>query len=340
MDTTPPLSDRAPGPTSSPAAASDTPTLSHAGPQADHDGADVSRKVIASIQGRPGSFHHIVAGRLFGDSVDCLYRGSFREVMADVHQGRASHAIMAIENSIAGSLILNYDLLANHPVPIAGEVFLRIGQHLIGWPGTSLEEISEVWSHPMAIEQCREFLDTHPDWRVFEQEDTAGSLERMKASGRRDVAVIASDYSAQLHHMQILREHVETDPQNYTRFLVMSRQPLPPHLDARPARITFRFSTLNRPGSLLRVLEVFDRLGLNLSKLESRPLVGTPWQYQFFCDTVVDPEVFGRPEFDALLERLGEVTHQVVHLGSYPDWSAIDMRAPQPAPISSGDGPR
>lgn len=282
--------------------------------------------IVASIQGRPGSFHHIVASRLFGGGVDCLYRASFREVMADVHNGRSTHAIMAIENSIAGSLILNYDLLAKYPVPIAGEVFLRIGQHLIGWPGTRMEEIREVWSHPMAIEQCRDFLDTRPEWRVLEQEDTAGSLERLRGSDRRDVAVISSDYSAELYEMEILAPHVETDPQNYTRFLILSRQPLPEHLNHRPERITFRFSTLNRPGSLLRVLEVFDGMGLNLSKLESRPLVGTPWQYQFFCDTLVDPEVFGKREFEILLGRLGEVTHQVVHLGSYPDWSRIDER--------------
>lgn len=280
-----------------------------------------------SIQGQKGSFHHIVASRLFGHEVSCHYRGSFRDVMADVDSGKATIGIMAIENSIAGSLIMNYDLLAKHPVPIVGEVVLRIAQQFIAKHGVSIDEIREVWSHPMAIEQCREFLDQFPNWKIIETEDTAGSVADLVASDRRDVAAIASDYSAQLYGMNILKESIETDPQNYTRFLVLSRQAMPEHLHLPVSRSSFRFSTKNESGSLLRVLEVFEEMGVNLSKLESRPIVGKPWEYQFYCDATVDEIQHTKdPSHKLLLERLEDVTETIQLLGSYPTWTAIDVR--------------
>lgn len=285
------------------------------------------KKLVVSIQGQKGSFHHIVATRLFGHDITCIYRGNFRDVMSDVDNGNASIGIMAIENSIAGSLIMNYDLLAKHPVPIVGEVVLRIAQHLIAKPGVKLEEIREVWSHPMAIEQCREFLDQFPKWKIFETEDTAGSVADMAASDRQDVAAIASDYSAELYGMNLLKESIETDPQNYTRFLVLSRDPMPEHLQLPPGRSSFRFSTKNESGSLLRVLEVFEEMGVNLSKLESRPIVGRPWEYQFYCDAAIDDvQRTEDPLHENLIRNLQNVTESVQLLGSYPNWTSIDVR--------------
>ncbi len=282
---------------------------------------------IVSIQGQRGSFHHIVASKLFGHDVNCHYRATFREVMADVDTGKSTVGIMAIENSIAGSLIMNYDLLAKHPVPIVGEVVLRIAQHLIAKPGVNLEGIREVWSHPMAIEQCRDFLDQFPAWKVIESEDTAGSVADMAKSSREDVGVIASDYAAQIYGMTILQESIETDPQNYTRFLILSRTPLPNHLTLPAIRSSFRFSTKNEPGSLLRVLEVFEEFGVNLSKLESRPIVGKPWEYQFYCDATIGNSLRQEdPSFFQLLTNLKDVTQEIQPLGSYPDWTMIDVR--------------
>lgn len=247
--------------------------------------------------------------------------------MADVDSGRATFAIMAIENSIAGSLIMNFDLLAKYPVPIVGEVVLRIAQQFIAKPEVRLEEIREVWSHPMAIEQCREFLDLYPEWKIIESEDTAGSVAALADSDRRDVAAIASDYAAQIYSMKILKESIETDPQNYTRFLILSRESLPTHLNLPATRSSFRFSTKNEPGSLLRVLEIFESSGVNLSKLESRPIVGRPWEYQFYCDAVLDDALRADdPLHKQLLIKLKEVTQDIQLLGSYPDWTAIDVR--------------
>jgi prephenate dehydratase len=279
-----------------------------------------------SIQGNAGSFHHIVASRLFGEDAPCLWRRSFREVMADAAEGRADVAVMAIENSIAGSLIMNYDLLSRHPVPIVGDVVLHIGQHLIVHPEAELADITEVWSHPMAIEQCRQYLDRFPHWTVVEQDDTAGSVAAMRDSGRRDVAVISSDYSAQLYGMRIAERHIETDPQNYTRFLILSKMEMPSHLHLPPTRASFRFRVSNEPGSLLRVLSVFDGEGINLSKLESRPVVGSPWQYQFFCDASIDEAYALNGGVEDLMEKVLKVSLSIDLLGCYPDWSSIDLR--------------
>lgn len=287
----------------------------------------IPKNQIVSIQGQRGSFHHIVASRLFGHEVNCLYRGNFRDVMADVDSGKATIGIMAIENSIAGSLIMNYDLLAKHPVPIVGEVVLRIAQHLIAKPGVELKEIREVWSHPMAIEQCREFLNRFSEWKVIESEDTAGSVADVASSERRDVAAISSDYSAEIYGMNLLQESIETDPQNYTRFLILSREPMPEHLQLSEGRSSFRFSTKNESGSLLRVLEVFEKMQVNLSKLESRPIVGRPWEYQFYCDATIDNTQWEKdPHHEKLLRNLQNVTESVQLLGSYPNWTSIDIR--------------
>lgn len=247
--------------------------------------AGISGKIVVSIQGKPGSFHHIVGRRLFGD-VTYLYRDSFREVFEDHRSKRANFILIAIENSIAGSIIYNYDLLSNYRIPIVAEVYEHIAQHLIAHPGVELGEIKEVWSHPMAIEQCRAYLQKL-DVRIVEKADTAGSVKEIKDTGRRDVAVISSAYSAEYYQMHILSPSIQTDPNNYTRFLVMSEEVVP-RVDNLKCKTTFWFGVPNKPGSLLRVLEVFDREGTNMTKLESRPRPGTVWAYDFFADVAMD----------------------------------------------------
>lgn len=275
---------------------------------------------VVSIQGQPGSFHHIVATTLFGKSVDCLYRGTFREVMDDEAQGRADACLIAIENSIAGSIIYNYDLLAKYRLPIAGEFYLRIGQHLISKPGTTLADITEVWSHPMAIEQCRVFLDPLK-LRIVEKEDTAGSVRDLAESDRTDVAVISSDYSAELYGMEIIRPNIETDPNNYTRFLLLTRKPLPEALNRPASKTSMQFSVVDAPGSLYRLLGVLDFHGVNMSKIESRPKVGSPWKYDFFCDITCDVYAV-----EGLLDALTGVTEAFHVLGVFSDLSQGEPR--------------
>lgn len=271
---------------------------------------------VVSIQGQPGSFHHIVARTLFGADAQCLYRDTFRQVCEDVASMRAGTAILAIENSIAGSLITNYDLLAQYRIPVKGEFTLRIAQQLIAHPGVGLSEITEVWSHPMAIEQCRAFLDPL-GLTILEKADTAGSVRELRDSGLRHVAVISSAASAELYGMAILKPDIETDPHNYTRFLVLTHQELPERL-ARPAdKTSLQFTVVDAPGSLYRVLGVFDYYQVNMSKIESRPQVGSPWKYDFFCDITVDLHAV-----DGLLDALVGATERLHVLGIYRDLSA------------------
>ena len=276
---------------------------------------------VVSIQGQPGSFHHIGARRLFGE-VEFLYRDSFREVFADARSGRANFLFVAIENSIAGSIIYNYDLLANHRIPIVAEKYLRIGQHLIAKPGTRLSSIKEVWSHPMAIEQCRDFLETL-DVRVVEKEDTAGSVRDLRDHSREDIAVISSDYSAELYEMEIIRPHIETDPNNYTRFLLLSHIPITQsnHPAQEKIKSTLWFGVSHKPGGLVDLLHVFREFNVNMTKIESRPRVGSPWVYDFFADVHLDANDDHGKQILANAREHCEFLHV---LGSYPDVSVAD----------------
>lgn len=240
---------------------------------------------VVSIQGKPGSFHHIAARKLFGD-VEYLYRDSFREVFEDYRTKKANFILIAIENSIAGSIIYNYDLISRYRIPIVAEVYEHIAQHLISHPDVDLGSIKEVWSHPMAIEQCREFLKDLPV-KIVEKADTAGSVLEIKDLGRRDVAVISSSYSAELYGMNILRPRIQTDPNNYTRFLLMSNEDFPQPVN-KELKTSIWFGVPNKSGSLLRVLEVLDNHHVNMTKLESRPRPNTVWAYDFFADVTLD----------------------------------------------------
>ncbi|MCC5927323.1 MAG: hypothetical protein JJU41_12265 [Bacteroidetes bacterium] len=276
----------------------------------------LTQQSTISIQGQPGSFHHIAARMLFGEAT-YLYRDSFREVFEDGRTAKATHMLLAIENSIAGSIIYNYDLLAASKTPIVGEVYLRIAQHFIARPGVTLQSIREVWSHPMAIEQCRNFLDTL-DVKIVEKDDTAGSVRDLRDSTRRDVAVISSDLSASLYGMHILKPNIETDPNNYTRFLLLSNSPLPETDTKLTRKTSVYFGVQHRPGGLVTLLQEFQAKDVNITKLESRPRVGSPWVYDFFADIELD--LFS-PRGKEVLEHVKKYCEFMEVLGSYPDVS-------------------
>ena len=271
---------------------------------------------IVSIQGQPGSFHHIGARLLFGDA-NFLYRDTFRGVFEDAREKRANFLFIAIENSIAGSIIYNYDLLAASKLPIVAEVYLRIGQHFIVKPGTPLESIREVWSHPMAIEQCRVFLDSL-DVKIVEKEDTAGSVRDLRDSSRRDVAVISSELSAEIYGMQLLKRHIETDPGNYTRFLLLSDETLPDVAPNEKKKTSVYFGVPHRPGGLVTLLQAFQQKQVNITKLESRPRVGSPWVYDFFADIQLNAH---SEEGQNVLDYVRSYCEFLTVLGSYPDLS-------------------
>lgn len=242
----------------------------------------VSAPAVA-IQGFEGSFHQSAARRFFGKNVEVLCCNSFRELIKKAEDKKqTSAAVMAIENSIAGSILPNYNLLQSSDLKIVGEVYLPIKQQLLVNPGIQLEDIREVHSHPMAILQCAEFLDQH-NWKLVETEDTALSAKHIKQHKSKHIAAIAGKLAAELYELDILVPSIHTQKKNYTRFLVLKRSSEAALLPgANKASITF--STDHSKGSLAKVLSVIAEAGINLSKLQSFPIPGSNWLYSFHAD--------------------------------------------------------
>lgn len=270
--------------------------------------------MIVSIQGVRGSFHEEIAHLLFGDP-SLLERMTFDEVFNDTTSGRCDLAVVAIENSIVGSLIYNYDRLAQSGLAIVAEAYLRVSHCLIASVSTPLDQIREIWSHPMAIEQCRVFLRTLPSAKIIEKEDTAGSVKWIMEEGIKGVAAIASARSASLYEATILAQAIETDPHNYTRFLVLSQNQALKLTDTPSSKTSLLVRITDHPGSLYEILGLIKAYNINLSKIESRPRIGMPWKYDFYMDLEVDATTGSGSN---LLKEIKNIAESVSLLGSYP----------------------
>jgi prephenate dehydratase len=235
-----------------------------------------------AIQGETGSFHHLAARRWYGETVEIVDCDSFAAVFAAVKNGRADEAVVAIENSLYGSINEVYDLLKHYSYPIIGELNERIHQNLITLLGTTLPMIKTIMSHPVALAQCSDFLNRElPGAERVEYHDTAGSLRKLIELNDLSVAAISSTFSAELMHLPILQTKIENAHQNYTRFLVLSPAAKPP-VDADKASLVLQ--TTHTQGALWRALSIFANAGVNLLKLQSRPVPGSVWKYQFYLD--------------------------------------------------------
>lgn len=272
------------------------------------------RDFTISIQGNKGSFHHTAAEYLFG-MVNCRERDRFEDVFEDCDSGETEYGLIAIENSIAGSLLYNYDLLANSPTRILAEGFLRISHQLIGFAGTDISELTEIWSHPMALNQSKAYLNSL-NARLIETDDTAGAVRELKNSGRGDVAAVASRLAATLYDMEILAEHIETDPRNYTRFLLISKNgSIHPLRHVHQTKSTIHFTLKHKPGALAHFLNMIAFRGINMTKIQSRPRIGEPWVYDFFIDLDWNGQ---DPQNHPLLEELEDEAQYFKILGTYP----------------------
>lgn len=271
----------------------------------------VSAQAVA-IQGFEGSFHQSAARRFFGKNVEVLCCSSFRELIKKAgDKKQTSAAVMAIENSIAGSILPNYNLLQSSDLKIVGEVYLPIKQQLLVNPGVQLEDIREVHSHPMAILQCAEFLDQH-NWKLVETEDTALSAKHIKQHKSKHIAAIAGKLAAELYELDILVPSIHTQKKNYTRFLVLKRSSEATLLPgANKASITF--STDHSKGSLAKVLSVIAEAGINLSKLQSFPIPGSNWLYSFHADM----EFENVNDFNSLIHTLLRYVTELKVYGVY-----------------------
>lgn len=265
-----------------------------------------------AIQGERGAFSHEAALRALGDDVEIVACETFAALFAAAVEGRADRALVPIENSLHGSIHENYDRLSTSDLHIVGEVPLRVRQCLIARPGSGLPAIRRVASHPVALAQCRRFFAEHPQLEAVVAYDTAGSVRDLLRDGPVTNAAIGSALAARLYGGHILLEGIEDDPQNYTRFLVLAREAGPVETATKTSLV---FTLTNVPGILHRAIGAFALRGVDLAKIESRPLRGRPWEYLFYLDVLGDPR-------GATGEALGELARMASSLrvlGSYPD---------------------
>jgi prephenate dehydratase len=265
-----------------------------------------------SIQGYEGSFHQAAARHFFGKHVQVIPCATFRDLIriAD-NKNESTGGVMAIENSIAGSILPNYNLLKKSNLTIIGEVYLQIRQHLLVNPGVSLEDIREVHSHHMAIQQCLEYLDKY-NWKLVETEDTALSAKHVHQHKSKHIAAIASKLAADLFELDIIAPNIQTMKNNYTRFLILKpREMSEPVQDANKASVNFH--TDHSKGSLARVLTRIADMGINLSKLQSFPIPGSDWLYSFHADM----EFENAEQFEKVIEAMHGLTEELKVYGVY-----------------------
>lgn len=265
-----------------------------------------------SIQGYEGSFHQVAAQQFFGKEVEVIPCDTFREVVRIAANKKESEGgVMAIENSIAGSILPNYNLLQKSNLRVVGEVYLQIRQHLLVNPGVKLEDIREVHSHPMAILQCIDYLEKH-DWKLVETEDTALSAKHIHQKKNKHAAAIASKLAAELFELDMIAPNIHTMKNNYTRFLVLQRPEQTAVIpDANKASVNFH--TDHSRGSLARVLSRIAEGGINLSKLQSFPIPGSDWEYSFHADM----EFENIDQFNTIIEAIKPLTAALQVYGIY-----------------------
>jgi prephenate dehydratase len=277
------------------------------------------KRIRVAYQGERGAFSEDAARKLLGSEIETLPNRTFDAMFEAVSSGVASRAVAPIENSLAGSVHKNYDLLVQHDLTIIGETNIRIVHNLIAPRGVTLREIRRVYSHPVALAQCERFLRANPGIEVEPAYDTAGSVKMVVENNRRDEAAIAGRTAAAVYGAEIIAESIEDNAENFTRFLLLARAgdalsgETTRGEEAHKTSIVFRVA--NRPGALFRSLAAFALRDIDLTKIESRPIEGRPWEYSFYLDLMGDAR---DPKVERALAHLSEMTESIRVLGSYP----------------------
>jgi len=264
-----------------------------------------------AIQGIKGSFHHIVAEQYFGKNIELLECLSFSEMPDLLHNKTAEVVIMAIENSIAGAILPNYALIDEHHLTICGEHHLPIHHNLMGLKGQSIDNIKEVYSHPMALLQCHKYFKQYPHIKLIEDKDTAVVAQRIQEKKLEGVGAIASELAAKTYGLEILAPEIQTIKENATRFFILTNSSTKNSVSANKASI--KFITGHDAGSLAEILTILAKHQLNLSKIQSMPVIETPWKYAFFADFTFDSYA---DYFNAINEVKGKVETLKI-LGEY-----------------------
>ncbi len=274
-----------------------------------------ARTRTVAFQGEPGAYSEEAALAYLGEPLRTVPCPRFEDVFQAVLEGQADLGILPIENSLAGSITRNYDLLMRFPLHIVGEYHHRVRHCLLALPGVTLQDLEEVHSHPQALAQCEQSIK-RLGLRPVPAHDTAGAARWVREAGLPHAGAIASRRAAQVYGLQVLIEHLEDNPRNYTRFILVAREPYHLSLDDDvTCKTSVAFTLPNRPGALFKALSVFALREINLTKIESRPIPGKPWEYLFFVDFEGHAE-YG-PGQRALL-HLREIAPFVRVLGSYP----------------------
>jgi prephenate dehydratase len=279
--------------------------------------------VRVGYQGEPGAFSEAAVLRLL-PGAEPRPLPTFEDVFEAVHDNRVALGVIPIENSIGGSIHRNYDLLVEGDLAIVGEVQVPVVHHLLALPGVRIHELRRVLSHPQALAQCAGFLRTLKDVEAIATYDTAGSAKMVRDEGRRDTAAIASERAGRLFGLETLKASVEDFKDNITRFLAVGRERVPL---APPDKTSVVFTLKSEPGALFKALSVFALRGIDLTKLESRPVPGRPWEYRFYADVAAAREEISCAR---AIVHLAEFAASLRTLGSYPRW-----REPEPGALDS-----
>jgi prephenate dehydratase len=274
-----------------------------------------NRKAMrVAFQGEPGAFSEAAAIQLLGSAITTVPRATFEAAFTAIAEGGADALLAPVENSLAGSVVRVFDLLLESRLTIVAETILPIEMQLIAAPGASLGDIRSISSHPMALAQCERFFAAHPEWKRVPAEDTAGSVREVLSSGNKSRAAIAGRRAAEHYRGVILAENIQDDAENFTRFvLLLPESEAASSISADARKVSLAMRLAHRPGALLASLEPFAKHDANLLKIESRPIHGRPWEYQFF----IDVEASDVARLDQALNEARGATSELRVLGRY-----------------------
>jgi prephenate dehydratase len=268
-------------------------------------------KPRVAIQGIRASFHEEAAFKYFGENIHTIECNSFKQTFDALEAGEADYVVMAIENSIAGSILPNYSLLLNYNFPVIGEIYLPIQLHLMALPGVAFEQVKYVTSHPIAIRQCVDFFDEYPHLKIVESNDTAACAKRISDEKLTDTVAIANTLAAKLYGLDIIERRIESNKKNFTRFLILTTHENAVKQPADKASLCFQVS--NQVGALAKVLNIFAQQGVNMSKIQSMPVLGKRNEYNFYVDVEWDET----KQYDSAVKQILKYTHNFNILGEY-----------------------
>src|SRR5471030_2767735 len=269
------------------------------------------KRTRVAIQGIRASFHEEAAFLHFGEDIQTIECNSFKQTFEALQNNEADYVVMAIENSIAGSILPNYSLMLSYNFPVVGEVYLPIQLHLMALPGVKFENVKYVTSHPIAIRQCVDFFDEYPHLKIIESNDTAACAKRIRYEQLTDTVAIANTLAALLYGVDVLERRIESNKKNFTRFLILTNHE---NIEKKPAnKASLCFQVSNKVGALAKVLNIFAEEGVNMSKIQSMPVLGKRNEYNFYVDIEWDEA----RQYDTDIRQILKYTHNFNILGEY-----------------------